>query len=1095
MSSSGKTLGALEMVAGAIMMYEGAAGSSLYEMGASMFFSGAFTELSLMLQPSPATAGQDGIIRSSVANQQIVYGQIKTGGVLTFANAYGSNGNNSNAFLTCCISHSLTRQNSAGTGGMPIKGIQGMYINDVFVPVNSGSGGWNSGRGSASGTGACAFIAGGSGEPWNPLAGNLWMSFSDGSQTTPDAILTTNFATLPANFIGFGIAYSTWVLFMSADQPTFTAAFPSGINTPSTLGVVMAGQLLYDPRLDSNNGGTGTQRLNDTTTWVYSSNPALVLADYLTRSKNDGGCGYAAGTYSGGSVINSQVNWAAVAAAANICDENVTVPQYGATWNGSAWSATETVSRYSCNMAVQTNRNCDANVVDILKTMSGFVTVSGGQIYMYAGAETTSSGPLDETFLAGAAGFSPQIQRGQTYNAVKMTYGQEPQQDYNQAQGVAIVNNSYETEDGGVRLWFSDTIPGCNNQFQCQILERIKSQCSRNKQILNLICNLKALNYQAGDVVDVSISELGLTNAPFRIMQYAMGANYTVKMMLLQENANSFVLPATPDAVYQPYTTPNYQTLYNLTPSAPGIPSGLTVSAMTTGNLLQWTPPAPNTYDYQNVYRTDIGAIAKVVGNSFLDADTTAGVLYTYYLDAVNYWGKSSGNSSSVNVTSAQTLPAVNESAVTGSQDNFIPDTNLRFGYNYYPPSLDFSSGKWTISPLPGSNANAFVIPAGTYSGSVYRYSLWFNLQPGTYTLSVVGNGSSNFTAGYGFAAIYSYIVGSGLGTQMAAVSFGVGQHSDGRYSATFTVGSAAHFVYAIDTVSPTLSGKFYLGTPQLEAGSVMTGYRQSADSSGYALYQGSVPPTIPAGGFSYTSTTSAIDWSWTAFNVYQTDGTNFSVNSGTQNYTGLTANTTYYFYPYYNLQSSQVAWGGFGTSKNAAYMAAIQVAFCVPLCTSGVAASTTSSGGGGGSGGGNRCLHPDTQVLCKPGFAYDASAAEKTLLASELKAGDGVLTPDGWKALRKVELKNQLDWVHVRCDSDDFIVTPSHILMRADGENVKAKELRLGDLLRGDGKLAVVLGLSALRDANETVVTDVPEHWLYLRAGGALHHNGTVKP
>ncbi len=654
MSSSGKGMGALEIVVGTVLEFVPGGQS----VGTELIMMGVMTELSILLMPTPSTSGQDGIIRSSVAAQQILYGQVCTGGVLCFANSYGSNGSNTNAFLVVCIGHSLTRANSAGTAGMAVEGIQGYYINNVYVPVyQAGVGGWNPGRGYDSGTGPCAIIQG-TNQPWNPLATNLWISFSDGSQTTPDAVIQSNFGSVDNNFIGYGICYSTLVMFMSADQGTFTGAFPSGINTPDTVKAVIAGQKIYDPRLDTDNGGSGSQRLNDSTTWTFSSNPALIAADYLTRSKNDGGCGYNPGTYSGSTVINSQVNWPSIAAAANICDENVTVPAYGATWNGSVWSGTDTISRYTFNGCIDTAQNVDQNLHEIIKTMAGFVVVAGGQIYINAGATIASSGDIDETFFVpGTISLQPQVQRNQMFNAVKMTYGSEPQADYNNAQGMPIINSTYETQDGGaagpVRLWFNDTIKGCNNQFSCQILEIIKSKQSRNKQVLRAKCNLKMLAYQAGDVVDMTISELSLSAAPFRIMQYQMNSDLSISVVMVQENSGVYDLPATPDGTYQAYDVSSYQSLYDITPSAPGAPSSLSASALAAGNLVQWVPPAPSTYDYIKVYRSSTSPgssgyseIAAVVGDSFLDTNVVNGTQYWYYVVAVNFWNAASATPS-----------------------------------------------------------------------------------------------------------------------------------------------------------------------------------------------------------------------------------------------------------------------------------------------------------------------------------------------------------------------------------------------------------------------------------------------------------------
>lgn len=68
---------------------------------------------------------------------------------------------------------------------------------------------------------------------------------------------------------------------------------------------------VYDPRLDSMMGGDGPQRLNDKSTWGWSDNGALVIADYVAHP--DGfGLGY------------DNINWTQIAAEADIADQDCT---------------------------------------------------------------------------------------------------------------------------------------------------------------------------------------------------------------------------------------------------------------------------------------------------------------------------------------------------------------------------------------------------------------------------------------------------------------------------------------------------------------------------------------------------------------------------------------------------------------------------------------------------------------------------------------------------------------------------------------------------------------------------------------------------
>jgi len=122
-----------------------------------------------------------------------------------------------------------------------------------------------------------------------------------GSQTGTHAPLVAGMAaqgiTYTATLNGF--AYSVFAIPIRSftGQLNFTAR--------------VQGLRLYDPRLDSTNGGAGAHRLADPSTWATSDNPALADARWLTDTVF--GCG-------------ETVNWPSVITTANACDALVGTP-------------------------------------------------------------------------------------------------------------------------------------------------------------------------------------------------------------------------------------------------------------------------------------------------------------------------------------------------------------------------------------------------------------------------------------------------------------------------------------------------------------------------------------------------------------------------------------------------------------------------------------------------------------------------------------------------------------------------------------------------------------------------------------------------
>jgi len=92
------------------------------------------------------------------------------------------------------------------------------------------------------------------------------------------------------------------------------------------LTVQVRGKKVYDPRLDSTAGGSGSHRFNDVSTYAYSDNPALCFLNYITD--NEVGKG----------LTESQINISTFSSAADVCDTEVDNPFFGGTSKSLTWS-------------------------------------------------------------------------------------------------------------------------------------------------------------------------------------------------------------------------------------------------------------------------------------------------------------------------------------------------------------------------------------------------------------------------------------------------------------------------------------------------------------------------------------------------------------------------------------------------------------------------------------------------------------------------------------------------------------------------------------------------------------------------------------
>lgn len=130
------------------------------------------------------------------------------------------------------------------------------------------------------------------------LPAGITISHHYGTQTQ---LVDTNMALALAGYTDtlHGITYS--VITVPAGT---TTNFPR-------INALIRGQKVYDPRLDSTNGGSGPQRLADKSTWTYSDNPAICLADFITST-----------VYG----VGLSVDWASVANTADFNDTLIGTP-------------------------------------------------------------------------------------------------------------------------------------------------------------------------------------------------------------------------------------------------------------------------------------------------------------------------------------------------------------------------------------------------------------------------------------------------------------------------------------------------------------------------------------------------------------------------------------------------------------------------------------------------------------------------------------------------------------------------------------------------------------------------------------------------
>jgi hypothetical protein len=382
---------------------------------------------------------------------------------------------------------------------------------------------------------------------------------------TVNADFNTGFADVDSTFTGKGIA-KTYFKFMrdGGDDAQFQKVFPNGIPTCS---VLLKGIKCYDSRLDTTNGGSGSHRYTDVDTWEHSENPAVIAATYAIMEWDDGGCGLLAAT---------EINWTAVAAAANICDETRDVPD--------GVGGDETQVRYECHIALSTALPREENLTKIIGSMAGAWTYSGGKLGIYAGAYDSPTHTITESWIRGGVTYTPRLPIDEIYNAVKGSFDNAGA-SYRTEMAKPYTNSTFESDDGGRGTkWQTIDLSGTTNQYQAQYLQNIMGRRSR-KTAIRLSLNARGLDIKPWDTATVTLTEIGI-NSVFRVVDWQWTPDGP-DIVAIGESSSFYSSTFADDYVERnPVETPA------LTEEAPATPTGLGATGGVQAIVLTWdTPP------------------------------------------------------------------------------------------------------------------------------------------------------------------------------------------------------------------------------------------------------------------------------------------------------------------------------------------------------------------------------------------------------------------------------------------------------------------------------------------------------------------------
>lgn len=462
--------------------------------------------------------------------------------------------------------------------GHEIDAVEKIYFNEVEVPID-GSGNVTSGQ----------------------YAGKARIKYKLGTsdQTAFSDLVSESAGKWTANHRVRGRALL--YVRLEYDQDVYYNGMPN-------VSALIRGKKVYDPR---------------TATTVWSANPALCLSDYLTNTKYGVGASYA-----------TEIDETALAAAANICDEDVSLVAGG------------TENRYETHGAFATSSTPEDVINQIVSSMAGKCIWSGGVWRILAGAYYTPTLSFNEDDLRGGFRVQSLVSRRESFNGVKGVF-LSPADNYVVTDFPAITSSVYVAQDNGEEKLKSIELPMTTSASMAQRLAKIELLRARQQITTSLPMKLTGLKAQVGDIVQITNTRMGWSNKPFEVIgsQLAFAETVGVDLELREVASNVYDWSTSEESPYDPAPNTNLPSVTNITPPSIFSTDTLEINAETIVTKLVVT--LAGTATFQDRYEvqakpqseTDWLNLGQASGTTFQLANVIDGAIYDIRARSINILG------------------------------------------------------------------------------------------------------------------------------------------------------------------------------------------------------------------------------------------------------------------------------------------------------------------------------------------------------------------------------------------------------------------------------------------------------------------------
>lgn len=519
--------GVVKAIAGYALMFVGIFTGNLMLAKAGFYLAGLgiVEEVSKLFTPEPPKhrIRQDVEYSGTVTPRRIIYGKLRVGALNTVRPlVVDPKGKLLHQVLTIAAH--------------PVNAISAVYFNQDTVGT----------RTAVTGTANDGLVTTGT------YANLAWVRCYTGAQTAVDYILNQAASSLwTSNHIGYDLTYAA--LTFKLDDKVYASGKPE-------VSFLVEGKKCYDPRLDTSPGANPT----NASYIAYTTNPALQLADYLLDANL--GMGIAA----------AKIDWDMVVTAANVCDEDVTIPPA---------SPATTQKRFTSSVVLEASADRrEDNIKALAGAMMGVCFRQGGKYRMYAGAELTPSFALTQADIVGNVSVRLETPTGEKYNQVRGTFT-DADRNYQEVEFEPRGSAAYESADGRQipKTVNFDTV---TNAYEAQRNAIILRRRSRMRKTLTGRFSLSAFKIRPFEVGTMTFADIGWSAQRVVCTSWQFVGDGTIEMVLQEDSATIWDDPAVSD-----YTAPGSGGSASATSYTPDPPDNLAATPIKGAIEFDWDMP------------------------------------------------------------------------------------------------------------------------------------------------------------------------------------------------------------------------------------------------------------------------------------------------------------------------------------------------------------------------------------------------------------------------------------------------------------------------------------------------------------------------